>query len=127
MDEGNTNDLLKGYLNRLPGWKKVFGEPIPPLYGKLRNSVKQWPNSTAINVAISADESVSEDKVDMFCLKESFDEDAAKRVPQWANQICSFNPNPHFPGKDPAGVPFSSGERHLVLSSNSPPMYSVLF
>lgn len=109
MDNRNGNDPLKLHLSRIPGWTKFFVEPVPSLFEQLAQSIVQWPNSTAINVALSADETVAESHVDIYCLAESLDANKMETtLPHWANQICSFNPNhitKHFPDKKGVAVP----------------------
>lgn len=108
MDNKNGNDPLKLYLGRIAGWRKIFVEPVPTLYEGLKHSIRQWPNSTAVNVAISPDPTVAQNQVDIYCLEDSFDAKLMESVlPHWANQICSFNPAhipKHFPGKVGAPV-----------------------
>lgn len=84
----NGNDPLMGLLERIPTWRKLFVEPIPPLYQKLESNVRRWPNATAINLAISPDPTITEDAVPMYCLKEGFETDRlGKDLPHWADQI----------------------------------------
>ncbi|KAL4427678.1 hypothetical protein ABPG75_001767 [Micractinium tetrahymenae] len=104
LDSLNTkNDPLLAFVDRVPTWKKFFVEPIPQLYDKLKESVKRWPNSHAVQLAISPNASVAETVAAMYCLEEGFQEQRlGTDLPYWANQLCSFDPTHamrHFPGK----------------------------
>lgn len=90
MDSLNTkNDPLLAFVDRVPSWRKVFVEPIPQLYEKLKESVKRWPNASAHQLAISPNTSVAETTAEMFCLEEGFDEQKlGTDLPYWANQVC---------------------------------------
>lgn len=82
-------------------------EPIPSLFAKLEQSIQRWPNSTALNLALSPDRAVPESKAQMWCLGGALNSSRlGKDLPGWANQICSFNAShigKHFKGQ--AGVP----------------------
>jgi hypothetical protein len=81
---------------------QVFVEPIPQLYAKLQESVKRWPNATAVNLALSPNRTIAETKAEMWCYGAAFDSQRlGKTLPGWANQICSFNAShieKHFKG-----------------------------
>jgi len=129
LDDKDGKDPLKEWLDVLPGaWEKVFVEPIPAMFAKLKRSVARWPNATAVNVAIAATADVPESQAEMFCLKEAFEEaemeenkgksssrgpkagtksngneDDRDSLPYWADQICSFDEGhiaKHFPDKE---------------------------
>lgn len=86
---------------------QVFVEPIPQLFAKLEKSIERWPNSTAVNLAISPDRETVETKAQMWCYGAAFESHRlGKDLPSWANQICSFNASHigrHFKGQQ--GVP----------------------
>jgi FkbM family methyltransferase len=119
MGDQDAKDPLKEWLDLLPGpWKKYFVEPIPSLFDKLQQTIEKWPNSTAVNVAISPDGAQAESQAEMFCVREAMDfeeeEEEEERkaekevspnnnlpeLPYWANQVCSFDRSHvlrHFP------------------------------
>jgi FkbM family methyltransferase len=118
----NMNDPFIQYLSKFPAWHKVFVEPIPQLYAKLEEAIKAWPNSTAINVALSARMDVAEEIVSMYCLDEVSTAGIPDGLPSWANQICSFDAGHitrHFPNGKPEEVKVNAVSlRHLISKNN---------
>jgi FkbM family methyltransferase len=101
----NYNDPLMKIIKDIPMWSKFFVEPIPVLYDQLKENIKIWPNSTAINAAIGVNPDTSHivEYLSMYCLKKAMkDKDFEKKenIAHWANQICSFSEShvkSHFP------------------------------
>lgn len=98
-------------------------EPIPQLFAKLEQSIQRWPNSTAINVALSPDREVTETKAPMWCYGAAFNSTRlGKDLPRWANQICSFNASHigrHFKGKQGVPVEVTAVSLEELLRRNS--------
>lgn len=49
----NPNDPLAAHLDKYSAHRKVFVEPVPPLYNRLRKNLVAMPNTTFINAAVS--------------------------------------------------------------------------
>lgn len=118
----NSNDPFMRHLNKFPGWQKIFVEPIPQLFASLEQTVKKWPNSSAINVALSSSNLVAEERVPMYCLEGATTALSPKDLPSWANQICSFDPkhvSKHFPkGKTQEVQVNAVSFQHLISKYN---------
>jgi FkbM family methyltransferase len=118
----NANDPFMHYLSKFPSWRKIFVEPIPLLFAKLEQAVKTWPNSTAINNALSTRKDISEESVSMYCLEGATSTAMDGGLPSWANQICSFDPGHvtrHFPGAKAQEVKVKAVSFKHLVSKNS--------
>ena len=107
----NDNDPGMQFLDHFPDWEKYFVEPIPFLFGQLKENVKRWPKSHAINAAISKNATEPESETTMYCLEDSIQIEPAIYKGATANQVCSFNPTHitnHFPGENPFPVQVTS-------------------
>ncbi len=101
----NKNDPLINMLQKVPSWSKYFVEPIPILFEQLKENIKRWPNTLAINAAIGVNPATAHqvEYMSMFCLKQAVKskEFLTKDFhDEWANQICSFSSDhikKHFP------------------------------
>ena len=51
----NSNDPLLSMLDRYEAFKKVFVEPVPPLFDQLQKNMAHLSDTTFVNVAISTD------------------------------------------------------------------------
>jgi FkbM family methyltransferase len=76
-----------GHIGKAVVWDKYFIEPIPNIFAKLKENIKRWPRSHAVNIAIAKDLLSQESNVTMYCAK---DDPLSKG---WLNQICSFDKN----------------------------------
>eukprot|EP01031_Cornospumella_fuschlensis_P040098 gene40098-48864_t len=101
----NFNDPVMNLMPRIPQWSKYFVEPIPILYDQLKENIKAWPNSHAINVAIGINRAKARvvEYLPIYCLKRAVmhkDFQQKENLAHWANQICSFDEKHvlgHFP------------------------------
>ncbi len=48
----NSNDPLLSMLDRYEAFKKVFVEPVPPLFDQLQKNMAHLSDTTFVNVAI---------------------------------------------------------------------------
>ena len=123
----NGNDPLMKLLNEIPKWSKYFVEPIPIIYNQLRENVKAWPNSVAINAAIGVNPAKANvvEYLPMYCLKNAVqDKDFEKKegLAYWANQICSFNPahiTAHYPKGEVAAINVTTLSPSLLLHKHN--------
>lgn len=119
----NANDPALQFLEHIPLWRKVFVEPMPTAFAQLKNNVAKWPNSQAINVAVS-DGNKQEAVTQLFCLEEALHDGWENTIPTWlrslpdghpdkqlfktwANQVCSLNSQHvrnHFPAEPQAVI-----------------------
>lgn len=119
----NDNDPTLNFLQHIPLWNKVFVEPMPDAFMQLKRNVARWPNSKALNAAISEGDA-PEATTQMFCLAEAMVEGWEKTIPSWlrslpdghpdkklfktwANQICSLDTahvRKHFPYQPQATI-----------------------
>ncbi|BDA47050.1 hypothetical protein COCOBI_09-5050 [Coccomyxa sp. Obi] len=93
----NPNDPFLLQLGKYEHHRKVFMEPIPAYFQKLKQNLASMPNTTFVNAAISstpggdAEESGHSSKATavMYCVQNDTDKQAG--LPFWADQICSFS------------------------------------
>jgi len=82
----NKNDPFKEFLSLYQHYSKYFVEPIPELAEKLQRNVADMPHAHVIPAAIVPEADSVGQTVTLYCVAKEPD------TPNWAAQVCSFNP-----------------------------------
>jgi len=51
----NSNDPFRNKIENFDGYRKVFVEPIPPLFEQLKKNLVHLPDTTFVNAAVVAE------------------------------------------------------------------------
>ena len=92
----DSSDPSWEYFKSAHHFHKIFIEPIPSIFAKLKQNVAESgvQNATFLNVAVATN--FGETNMTLYCLLEGLQKD----VPFWANQICSQSLDRLYSQKD---------------------------
>lgn len=123
----NFNDPVMNLMPGIPHWSKYFVEPIPMLYDQLKDNIKKWPFSFAINAAVGVNRAKAGvvEHLPMYCLKRAvMDKDfhLKENLYHWANQICSFDRAHvlgHFPNNETVEISVTTLSPALLMRTHN--------
>lgn len=122
----NSNDPMLQFLPKFSNWRKIFVEPIPPLFKELQKNILHYGNATAITAAISHIDNDEASTAVMYCLDPKHWVDP--NVPAHSKQICSFSKHhitKHFPNLEAVSINVTSVSVSLLLHEY--PIYDIGF